>query len=294
MFDGVHLGHQTVIESAVMAARGMGGTAGVLTFSPHPSRVLNPECPTRLLQPPRMKARALFDLGLEVVIWKRFTRKFASLPAEEFLPHLKEHLPGLRSVHVGEGFRFGRGRVGDVPCLIASAKSLGVSVYSTERLRHNGMPISSSRIREALLGGDLGLANRMLGRPYRSEGTARPGSALGRQMGFPTLNFPWFPELPPRFGVYCVRVSRLTAEGRSGPGWPGVANYGLRPTVGDRLHPVLEVHLLTVMEFEPSERVGVEWHEFLRPEKRFDSLAGLQQAIADDVRKAREWAAEGV
>jgi riboflavin kinase / FMN adenylyltransferase len=285
MFDGVHLGHRAVIDAAVQSARVAGGVAAALTFDPHPSRLLRPDQPVRLIQPLTMKVDHLYAAELDAVIVERFTRELAHLEAEAFLPHLRERLPGLTAVYVGENWRFGRGRRGDIGLLNAEAHRLGLAVVSAPRINHNAEPISSTRIRRCLEEGDIQLANTLLGYVYTSEGVVQPGKRLGRTIGFPTLNVSWTPECQPRLGVYTVRV--FPAE--NGIGLPGVANYGLRPTVEAASSPRLEVHVLGECPFGEGDYLRVEWRSFLRPEKRFADVDELHAQIARDVAEARAW-----
>ena len=277
MFDGVHLGHQSVIEAAIHSARRSGGLAGVLTFAPHPSVLFRPASPTLLLMPPAAKRAVLARLGVDVLIEQNFTREYAAIAAEDFVPQLRRHLPHLAALYVGENWRFGRGRAGDVALLVAEATKAGLSVYSAPRLNHNGAPISSSRIRELLAAGDIAGVNAMLGYTYFSEGVVEQGRQLGRTIGFPTLNVAWRPELAPRYGVYAVEV----ATGLNRP-VKGVANYGLRPTVTSASQPLLEVHLLEDSPLSYGDALTVNWLHFLRPESKFDSLEALRRQIAAD------------
>ena len=278
MFDGVHLGHQAVIESAVHSAHRCGGLAGVLTFWPHPSRVFNPAKPVRMIMSPEMKFRVLLRLGVDAVIEQPFTLAFARITAEEFLPHLQQRLPQLAGVYVGENWRFGAGRKGDARLLLAEAGKHQVSVVSVPRIHCNGEPISSTRIRDCLEAGRLEEANLLLGYSYFAEGVVTPGRHLGRTLGFPTLNVPWQPELQPRHGVYAVRITGDPAA----EALPGVANYGLRPTVAAAGGPLLEVHVLGPCPFAAGSRVTVEWLKFLRPEQKFDGVEELRAQIARD------------
>ena len=285
MFDGVHLGHQAVIELAVHSARRAGGLAGVLTFWPHPSALFQPATRTRMLMDPDTKARVLRGLGVDVLIEQPFTPEFARIPAAGFLPHLLERLPSLAGLYVGENWRFGAGRGGDVALLVAEASRRQLPVLSAERVLCNGAPISSTRIRECLARGAVEEANLLLGYSYFAEGVVVPGRRLGRTLGFATLNLPWHPELQPRYGVYAVRVGNGGAE----PGRPGVANYGLRPTVTATDQPLLEVHLLGDCPFGEGSRLTVEWLKFLRPEQRFADLEALRRQIAADRAAAEAW-----
>ena len=279
MFDGVHLGHQAVIESAVHSARRCGGLAGVLTFWPHPSVFFAPERRTRMLMSPEMKVRVLLRLGVDAVIQQTFSLEFARIAAEDFLSLLQRCLPHLAGVYVGENWRFGSGRRGDVSLLLAEAARLRIPVLSVPRIHWNGEPISSTRIRDCLVTGQLEEANVLLGYSYFAEGVVISGRQIGRTLGFPTLNLCWAPELQPRYGVYAVRVS---GEPTVAAGLPAVANYGLRPTVEQAGEPLLEAHLLGPCPFVPGSRVMVEWLEFLRPEQKFGSVEELRAQIARD------------
>lgn len=289
MFDGVHLGHRAVVETAVQSARRIDGLAAVLTFSPHPSRLFRPEDPVRLIMSDEIKARLLFQLGAEAVVAQPFDAAFAAIEAEELLPYLRRALPGLVAVYVGENWRFGRGRRGDIRMLVAEGKRHRIHVVSAQRINQDGEPISSTRIRACLTAGEIEDANALLGYSYFSEGAVEPGKQLGRTIGFPTLNLSWTPDLRPRLGVYAVRVKRKDAEGHE-PGLPAVANYGLRPTVETASRPRLEVHVLGAeCPFGVGDKLTVEWLSFLRPERRFDDVAALREQIGRDREKAKEF-----
>lgn len=278
MFDGVHLGHRAVIGAAVEAARRDGGIAAALTFWPHPSVLFRPQDPTRMIQDPATKVRMLRALGLEAVTLQPFTAEFARIAADDFLPWLRGRLPTLAGVYVGENFRFGEGRRGDIGLLASSARDLGLRFFSAPRVCVGGEPVSSTAVRALLEAGDVAAANLRLGYNYFAAGAVQPGKRLGRGLGFPTLNLPWSPALRPRFGVYVVRVigSKHPAP------LPGVANYGLRPTVEQTTEPRLEAHVLGACPIEAGEDITVEWLRFLRPEMKFAGLPELQAQIGRD------------
>jgi riboflavin kinase/FMN adenylyltransferase len=287
MFDGVHIGHQAVIQQAIEAARDVRDHhSGVLTFNPHPSRVLYPQRATALLMPLGRRVQRMLQLGVDRVFVQAFTPSYARREAAEFVPSLKVIFPGLVSLHVGENFRFGAGRSGDVMTLCESAAPVGVIVHSHGRKDFGGELVSSSRIRKALAEGRLEEANGMMGAPYLVEGKVAPGRGLGRGLGFPTLNIPWNPEAAPRFGVYKVS---LQAAG-SGEWLTGIANYGVRPTVGKPGDPLLEVHLLETGAVAPSEMedVQVKLFAFIRPERSFPSVEALRSQIEVDVALVRK------
>jgi riboflavin kinase/FMN adenylyltransferase len=284
MFDGVHLGHQSVIEAAIHSARRSGGLAGVLTFWPHPSALFRPDNPTRLIMSPEMKRQMLGGLGIDFIIEQNFTREYAQTEAQAFVGFLKRALPNLAAIYVGENWRFGRGRVGDVALLIEEGRKAGISVFSAPRLNHNGAPISSSRIRDLLVEGRIAEANALLGYTYASTGVVATGRQLGRTLGFPTLNLAWEPELRPKLGVYVVKVANAAGEISE-----GVANYGLRPTVVQTTVPVLEVHLLGPVVATYGDAVRVDWLNFIRPEMKFGGVEQLRAQIAEDRQAALDF-----
>lgn len=291
MFDGVHRGHQRVIAGARELARAGKRGVGVLTFDPHPSRIVHPETPTRLLVPLPQRLEYLLGQGLHFVLVQRFTAAYARRPAESFAAHLRHCLPGLASLHVGENFRFGAGRRGDVGLLRETASALGIEVHALPRQLAEGEPISSSRIRTLVEEGEMEEVRRLLGRPYGLRGRVTRGRQLGRRIGFPTLNLPCEPETRPCFGVYFVALLQKNAQPLA-----AVANYGRKPTVEPDATPLLEVHLLsTPQDGLPGEgeELRVLLLDFLRPEKAFDGVESLKDQIARDVEKARRLVDEG-
>jgi riboflavin kinase/FMN adenylyltransferase len=280
MFDGVHRGHRAVIEGAVHAARATGGLAGVLTFWPHPSRLFRPDAPVRMIFDAAVRRELLFEVGVDFVIEEPFTSEFAAISAEGLVPHVKQAMPRLVTLYVGENWRFGRGRAGDVPALVRFARASGVNVVSVVRLNYNGEPVSSTRIRATLEAGAMEEAGELLGFPYFCTGTVVPGRRLGRQIGFPTLNLDWRPDHQPSLGVYVVSVR---AAGSAAGTLPAVANFGVRPTVDGSGAPVLEVHVLAeTCPFRTGDRLHVDWLHRQRPEQKFGSVEELRAQIARD------------
>ena len=168
--------------------------------------------------------------------------------------------------------------------LVAEGKKHGITVFSAPRVSLDGEPISSTRIRERILSGDMKGAAALLGYVYFASGTVVHGKHMGRTLGFPTLNLGWSPDLRPLYGVYAVRVS-----GNKSYGWlPAVANYGLRPTVEQSQEPRLEIHLLVACPYGSGDPISVEWVRFLRPERKFSGIAELSAQIGRDVAQARE------
>lgn len=282
MFDGVHTGHQSVVEAAIHAARNSGSLAGVLTFWPHPSRFFCAENATPLLMEPEQKAFVLHRLGIDIVVQQAFDGEIASVEAGEFVNFLKEKIPTLAGIYVGDNFRFGKGRLGDSQILAKETSRLGIHLSCLNAIEFDGSPISSTRIRAALVNGRVEEANRLLGYTYFCHGVVQSGQELGRKLGFPTLNVGWAPELKPRYGVYAVEV-QFNGKPDS---FPGVANYGVKPTVVKDCDPLLEVHLFE----DPGQRLGetirVEWRHFLRSEKHFETLEALSAQIQQDKEQA--------
>jgi len=279
MFDGVHLGHQSVIESAVHSAQISNGLAGALTFWPHPSHLFRREDPTPLIMTSEGKMAYLQKLGIDFSIEEKFDKEFAEIRAEDFVSFLLGKIPELRCLYVGENWKFGHKRSGGVDLLRKKAEEVGVSVISKERMHFNGTPISSTQIRQFLTSGEVTKANEFLGHSYSTAGIVSEGKQLGRTIGFPTLNLKWAMDLRPALGVYAVRIGSQSG----GPMLKGVANFGIRPTVEDvSSDPVLEVHVMDNCEWEKGAEVVVEWMHFIRPEKKFTSVEALKAQIEID------------
>lgn len=281
VFDGVHIGHQAVIGRAVDAARRDGGLAGVLTFDPHPIRVIAPgKAPSSLLATLNHKAEIVRNLGVELFIALHFDQTFAAREATDFLNDLLG--ANVRTIAVGEDWRFGHGRHGDVELLQQQSVSRGFSLEAVPPVMLDGDRVSSTRIRQAIRDGNLADAARMLGRPYSISGTVVEGRRLGRTIGFPTANIsPGDAQLPPD-GVWAIRVR--FAEGTEKN---GVANLGTRPTV-DGTSRALESHLFDFSGDLYGREIEVEFVHFLRHERKFNDVQALQAQIVIDAAKARQ------
>jgi riboflavin kinase/FMN adenylyltransferase len=281
VFDGVHLGHQAVIAAAVRAAQRHGGLAGLLTFDPHPIRVIAPaKAPASLLETLDHKARVVGSLGVDLLIPLHFDAAMAAMEASEFVARLAA--APLRTIAVGEDWRFGHHRAGDVNLLQNEAETRGFQLAAVAPVMFEGDRISSTRIRQAIHDGNLDEAARMLGRRYSVSGPVVKGEQLGRQLGFPTANVATGNlQLPPD-GVWAVRV--IDAAKRP---WDGVANLGVRPTVGGTTR-LLEVHLFGFSGEIYRETLEVCFHKHLRGELKFPSLEALKARISLDAQAARE------
>jgi len=283
VFDGVHVGHRAVIGRAVEAARACGGAAGVVTFEPHPIRVLAPEkAPRRLLASVEHKERIMEDLGVDVLLVVRFDPEFASTGSAEFVGALAGAAGDLRMLVVGEDWKFGRGRGGDVAFLRSEGARIGFDVAAVPPVMMDGERVSSTRIRQAIRDGNMEAAARMLGRRHSVVGQVVEGRRLGRTIGFPTVNLAIGDEQMPPDGVWTVRVKA------AGNWHGGVANLGRRPTVDDGDLRTLEAHLFDFSADIYGECIEVEFGDFLREERKFSGVEELREQIRKDARRARE------
>lgn len=290
MFDGVHRGHQLVIEQAKMLASKNQYEVGILTFYPHPSHLFTPEKPKALILSQEEKVKIFSDLGLDYCIEQEFTKEFATIKAADFVKSLKTALPHLKAIFVGDNFTYGYKREGTADSLVPMGKEYGIEVNIVQALTDNEGRISSTRIRELIRVGNITAANELLGYPYFYQGPLNTGLARGRTIGFPTLNFPWHNELCPRLGVYAVRlvdtIEHSTLKGGTATGTCGVANIGVRPTFGGDPHPLLEVHLFGKPNYTVGQILRTEFLHFIRPEMRFNSIDELKEQIQKDSDKA--------
>jgi riboflavin kinase/FMN adenylyltransferase len=280
VFDGVHIGHQEVIARAVKAAALNGGLAGLLTFEPHPIRVISPDkAPTSLLATLNHKAEIVGDLGIELLIPLHFDADFSKMEASEFLEKLTAAT--ILTLSVGEDWRFGHHRKGDAEFLTRESQLRGFRLETVPPVMLDGERVSSTRIRQAIRDGNLDAAQRMLGRPYSVSGTVEEGKKLGRTIGFPTANLSFGDAQLPPDGVWAVKS--LLSDGRS---INGVANLGLRPTVGGTAR-VFEIHLFDFSEDIYGCDMEVLFRKKLRDEEKFPDLESLRTQIQLDTERAR-------
>ncbi|MBI1732948.1 MAG: bifunctional riboflavin kinase/FAD synthetase [Gammaproteobacteria bacterium] len=280
-FDGVHLGHQRVMKQLVDHARSRAIAPLVVVFEPHPREFFAPlQAPTRLTTL-REKVEALRRCGVQEVTCLRFNRALAGVGAQDFVQRFMVQELGARLVIVGNDFRFGRGRAGDVALLRELGRTHGYDVLEAETFEIEGRRVSSSWVRELLAAGEVEAANRLLGRPFSLTGRVILGAQIGRTLGFPTANIDMENRAPPLRGVFAVQVDGLR------PGLVnGVANLGTRPVfAGQRL--LLEVFLFDWNEDIYGRRISVQFRRFLRPERNFDSVQALCVQMARDSDQAR-------
>ena len=278
-FDGVHRGHREVLRQLI-ALTPDPKVCGVLTFEPHPLAVIRPdEAPPRLTTPAQ-KVRLLAEAGAGLVLAIRFDRQLRELSPDAFFERILRIFPNLRTVVVGEDFRFGRNAEGDVGRLTEIGARLGFVSRIVPPLLDRGSRVASSGIRQAIRERRFADAERWLGRSYAVLGRVAPGAGIGRRIGSPTANLTDIVQLLPPEGVYACRV-RIPDEFLS------VANYGRRPTFGTGSAPLLEVHLLDFTgDLREAEIELSHWHS-VREERRFASIEELRAQIASDVEEAR-------
>lgn len=282
VFDGVHLGHQAVISTSARHAEEAGGTPVVVTFDPHPAKILRPDKAPRLLTATQHKIALIRDLGVEHLLVVPFDRAFAATSPEDFVSELVTHAKPLREICVGHEWSFGKNRAGNLALLQELGRQHGFDVVGIKPVAVNGTVVSSTAIRKAVETGDLAKAAEMLGREYTILGTVKRGAQLGRELGFPTANLSAHSEQFPPNGVYAAEAKVEGAMMR------GIVNLGYRPTVsGADPERLLELHLFGLDREIYGEDVEVRFTLFLRPEKKFASLDALAAQIARDVEDAK-------
>ncbi len=276
-FDGVHLGHRAVLAEIARRAEASGRRSVLVTFDPHPLEIVNPPAAPALLTADAERYEALAETPVDSVLMLRFDRHLAAMDPETFVRDILVGRCAIGELVIGHDHGFGRGRTGDVAMLRALGEQLGFAVDVVDAVDAGGQPVSSSRIRRAVAGGDLATAARLLGRPYSVSGVVEVGDRRGRTIGFPTLNVPGLSprKLLPPDGVYAVRVE--TGQGRFG----GMMNQGPKPTFGETRR-VLEAHLFDFDGDLYGRRIRIEWMDRIRDVQRFGSIDDLKAQLARD------------
>ncbi|MDY0135604.1 MAG: bifunctional riboflavin kinase/FAD synthetase [Thiomicrospira sp.] len=281
-FDGVHLGHQAVLNQVNRQAKQQGLPSVAIIFEPLPIEFFTPDkAPVRLMNL-REKLRAFESVGVDYVLCVAFNRSFAQLSAQRFVDSVLIQGLNVKHLVVGDDFRFGQHRQGDFALLAQQSRVYGFELSSMPTFCVDGERVSSTRIRSVLQTPDLAEAECLLGRTFSFEGRVIHGQKLGRTIGFPTLNLnPKRLQMPVN-GVFAVYVAGLDSQP-----WPGVANIGVRPTV-QGVRPSIEVHLFDWTKMVYGAHVEVRLEAFIRPEMKFNGLAELQAHIARDAAQARQ------
>ncbi len=282
-FDGVHTGHQKVIGATIDRAEELGGKAWVLTFDPHPLKVLNPEAAPLLLTANRHKLMLLQRTRLHGCLMLPFTRELANCEPRDFLRSLRANVPALAEIMVGQNWRFGHHGKGTPGLVKRMGRDLGIKLDVVRPVMRKSETVSSTRIRAEILRGNLDEAAAMLGRPVSILGTVVKGRSIGRKIGFPTANLDPHNEVLPPHGVYAVHA---VLDGRV---FGGVMNFGLRPTFtdGDDI-PTLELHLFDFHGDLYGRDIEVFFADFLREEESFPSMELIKKQIGRDAANAHK------
>lgn len=284
-FDGVHIGHQAILQQVIDKAKSLDSLAVAMTFEPQPQEYFAAEtAPPRLMRL-REKIEALLDFGMDLVVCLRFNDQLSSLTATEFVQDILVHGVNTRHLIVGDDFRFGCDRKGDFDTLVTMGQDLGFSVQNTQTVEVESQRVSSTLVRQLLHKSDFDQVSKLLGRPFSINGKVTFGQQLGRELGFPTANVNLNRFRAPLTGVYAVWVDIEGIEGR----FKGAANVGVRPTIGDIEKPILEVHLLDFDRQIYGQRISVEFVNKIRDEQQFTSLEHLSDSISDDVITIKQW-----
>lgn len=282
VFDGLHLGHQALIQRAVKRAQTQGGASVAFSFDPHPAKLFAPERAPKLLVSPAERTRLLYQAGIDRVILQPFDRAFAALSPEAFVERILVARLGVQAVVVGSNFRFGRDQVGDPAKLRALGEAAGFAVEALSQVNQAGARVSSSRIRDAVQAGEVDVARQLLGRPYTLFGPVVKGDQRGRQIGFPTANLDADIAVQLKHGVYAVWVE---IDGKP-PFYRGMTNIGIRPTFGKKALSV-ETHLLEGGQDLYGRALRLHFQARLRDEIRFSGVQALVAALQKDAETAK-------
>jgi riboflavin kinase/FMN adenylyltransferase len=284
-FDGVHFGHRRILRRVKEIAVARGWKPSVLTFDPHPTRVVAPARTPPLLTSPDRRAALMREEGIEQVLILPFTHEVAMLTPEEFVEQLLVKALGARAVLVGDNFHFGHRQAGNVAVLAELGRKFGFETEIVPAVSWRNRVVSSSGIRESIRAGNVSLAARWLQHPYGLEGEVVTGRGVGSKQTVPTLNLATQAEVIPANGVYITRTRDLD-RGRE---WNSVTNIGYRPTFGASDQLSIETFLLDPLSGESPTRIRVEFLRRIREERRFDTPEALRGQILKDVRTAQAW-----
>jgi riboflavin kinase/FMN adenylyltransferase len=280
VFDGLHLGHQRIMQTVVERARAVDAVPTAITFDPHPRAVLFPENTPPLLQTLDQRLAAFEVLGIEQAIVVRFNKDFAAQDAEVFLRKIVHDRLHAKEVYLGKGFAFGKNRGGNIELLRRMSRELGFFADEVEEVCLRNQRISSSRIRQLLADGKTNLARRMLGRPYGVEGVIIRGDQRGRTIGFPTANLKPKNRVIPKYGVYATATLIDNVWRKS------ITNIGVRPTFENETEPSIETYIFNYTGDLYGDVLRVRFLHRIRDERKFGGIEELKAQIERDTRRA--------
>jgi len=283
-FDGVHAGHREILRRVVALAGERGWKPSVLTFDPHPARIVAPDRAPKLLTTPEERVRLMREEGIEQVLILPFTRELAGFSPERFVRDIVVERLEARAVLVGDNFRFGHEHAGDTRLLAELGQRFAFQVEAIPAIRMRGRVVSSSEVRRLIEAGRVALAGRLLGRPYALQGEVVSGQGIGSKQTVPTLNLAPAAEVLPARGVYVTRTTDAASRRR----WNSVTNIGTRPTFGGD-SVTIETFLLDPLEGDSPRAIRVEFLRRLREERRFEDAAALKRQILRDVERAQAY-----
>jgi len=284
-FDGMHVGHQTIVRGIIERARELGRPSAVITFDPHPLSIVAPDRIPKQILTLAQKEELLRELEVDALLVIPFTHEFSRWTAGRFIEEFLAGALQVAEVRIGRDFCFGAGREGNLAFLEAAGKRLGFEVRGIDEVRIRGIRVSSSNVRDAITKGAIRAANLALGRTYFIDGRVATGRRLGRKIGFPTVNVDPANELFPGGGVY-ITSSRFASFDRS---FESVTNIGVRPTLYENYATTIESHILDFDSNVYEENVRLYFHELLRREQQFRSALELTNQIRQDIETSRKF-----
>jgi riboflavin kinase/FMN adenylyltransferase len=283
-FDGVHLGHQRILRRVSALAREEGWKSAVLTFDPHPAKLVTPASAPRLLTTMEERARTILERGIDEILILPFTPEIAALEPEDFVRELLVDKLKARAVLVGANFHFGKRAAGDAGTLEELGERYSFETDIIVPVVWRGRMISSSEVRRLIAEGDVSTACRMLGRPYALRGAVVPGEGRGSKQTVPTLNLDTKAEVLPKTGVYVTR----THDSGGAREWPSISNVGYRPTFDGHTRSI-ETYLLAPLDAAPPREISVEFLRRVRDERKFENAEALKAQILRDVNRAQTY-----
>lgn len=281
-FDGVHLGHQHIINQVRVIAEKQNCASVIITFAPHPKRFFNPDIDGFCLTSVKQKIAMIEECGVDTLCVIDFNECFSQLSAEDFIKNILIERCQMRSILLGRSCAFGRHRLGDIELLMSFSTLYNYQIINLDEFKMGDDVCSSSKVRALLKNGDIKIANKLLGRNYTIQGVVEVGGRLGKTIGFPTINLNMGLYIKPKTGVYCAKINHNEQY------YSGVLNIGTRPTLYEEQEVILEMHIFDFSDILYGEAVSVELMNFIRPERKFSTIGELKDQIQRDVTLAKQ------